>query len=126
MQLSLTSIILFVHDVDLLKQFYVKHFSFNIAEEIKGEWVLLNAGPATIGLHKVGAAFASATNNSTQNNNCKLVFETTEYLQQLHTQLRQSNVFVKEIQTWEGYGYTVFDGEDAEGNVFQVKGKNNI
>jgi len=119
MQLRFTSIILFVHNTDLLKQFYTTHFSFTVAEETKGEWVLLSNGVFTMGLHKAGVAHLSSTTDA--NNNCKLVFETTEDLAKLHQQLQQLQITVKPIQNWPGASYSLFDGEDPEGNVFQVR-----
>ena len=54
MELTLDTIIIFVRDVDALRTFYVDILELDIVEELKSEWLLLQAGNCKIGLHKVG------------------------------------------------------------------------
>jgi hypothetical protein len=37
MPVSMSRLILYVHDVELLKSFYQTHFRFHVTEEIEGE-----------------------------------------------------------------------------------------
>lgn len=122
--MNLSGIILFVMDVEIMKQFYTTHFQCAVIEEIPGEWVLLKAGNGELGLHKIGEAYREeAATYSGENSNAKLVFETTEDIFSIHQQLTKNNVNVKEVKTWDGYGFWVCDGTDIEGNVFQFRMK---
>ncbi|MBL0108110.1 MAG: VOC family protein [Ignavibacteria bacterium] len=51
-KLSLNSIILYVQDVDRLKEFYIDILNFKLIEETKSEWALLKAGFAQSGFIK--------------------------------------------------------------------------
>lgn len=122
MTFSATTIILFVHDVEKLKQFYIERFGFGIVEETAKEWVLLNAGACMIGLHKTGQGYGDSDKKERgANGNTKIVFETTEDIVKLHEALLKQQVRLKEIKTFEGYNYWLCDGVDPEGNVFQIR-----
>jgi len=124
MTFFITSIILFVQDVDKLKKFYIDYFQLEVAEEIKAEWVLLNAGICKIGLHKAGPGhLASPAKKLEENSNTKIVFETGEDIFKLREQLTANQVKIKEVKTFNNYDYWLCDGEDPEGNVFQIKQK---
>lgn len=116
----LKGIILFARSVDLLKTFYSLHFHFTIAEEIPGAWILLRSGTFELGLHKAAEEYVSLPGGA-HGNNVKFVFDTEEDLQQLHGSFQQQGIPVREIQSWNDYPYHVFDGEDPEGNMFQVR-----
>ena len=62
MPFNLNSIILFVQNVEVLKNFYIQNFHLEVTEEIPAEWVVLKSGTCSIALHKVGEAYASAEN----------------------------------------------------------------
>ena len=55
------------------------------------------------------------------NNNVKIVFEIEEDINSLRLKLLGKNVSMREIKTFENYDYWLCDGEDPEGNVFQLK-----
>jgi len=120
MKISLEGIILFVQNVDLLKDFYMKHFLFNILEEIENEWVLLEAGNCSIGLHKIGTQYET---NTDWESNTKLVFVLEEDVFQVREDLFNKGVTIGAVKTFEGYPYWLCDGEDPEKNVFQLKQK---
>jgi len=120
-QTTLSGIILFVHDVDKLKQFYTEHLHLVVIEAIQGEWVLLKAGNCELGLHKIGADYTQS--NDGQENNCKIVFDIAEDIVTIHKQLEAKGVALREIKTWDNFPYWVCDGEDPEGNVFQLRMK---
>ena len=124
MQLNLNTIIIFVQDVDKLKSFYVDILQLDIAEETRSEWLLLKAGSCAIGLHKIGGQYLDKSKGSFKfDNNTKIVFEIEEDIHQLRAQLLNKNVLLKEIKTFDNYGYWLCDGEDPEGNIFQLKQK---
>ncbi|MEP6674920.1 MAG: VOC family protein [Ferruginibacter sp.] len=123
MKLNLDSIILFVHDVDKLKSFYTEFFKLEIMEASHG-WILLKAGDCKIGLHKIGEQYGGETERTGKpGSNCKIVFQIDEDIHKFREQLLQQRVSVKEIKTFDNYDYWLCDGEDPEGNVFQLKQK---
>ncbi len=122
MNLVLNSIILFVNDADQLKKFYVDKLKLEVVEEIPSEWVLLKAGTCTIGLHKIGQQYQNPSgSNVLSESNTKIVFETTGDLAQIRETLIKENVNLRELKTFDNYDYWLCDGEDPEGNVFQLK-----
>ena len=121
MKLSLDSVIIYTFDVNLLRDFYVNHFNLSILEEIKDEWVLLQAGHCSIGLHLAGEAYRNSNIQTQSETNIKLVFETTEDLAALREQLLSKGVAMRNIKTFDNYPFWVCDGVDPEGNVFQLK-----
>lgn len=121
-KLKLDTIIIFVQNVELLKTFYADILGLNVIDEIKSEWLLLNAGNGNIGLHKAGKEFLdSGKTEFKASGNTKIVFETEEDISYLREKLIKSKVLMREIKTFENYDFIVCDGEDPEGNVFQLK-----
>lgn len=119
---NLNTIILYVRDVENLKRFYTETFGFTVIEEQEKVWVLLNAGQAQLGLHQIGEPYMAQLNLNLKNdNNIKLVFETDQDLNQIRAELINRQVSMREIKTFDGYSYWLCDGEDPEGNVFQLK-----
>jgi catechol-2,3-dioxygenase len=124
MKLNLETIIIFVQNVDKLKLFYVNILKLEIVEEFQSEWLLLKAGNCKIGLHKIGDQYLESSKGEFKfNNNTKIVFEIEEDINKVREHLLEKNVFIKEIKTFESYNYWLCDGEDPEGNVFQLKQK---
>ncbi len=123
MKLNLSSIILFVQNADRLKAFYVGILKLDIAEESPG-WLLLKAGSCNIGLHKMGSQYLDTTKGEFKfDNNTKLVFEIEDNIHTVRQQLLDENIVMREIKTFDNYNYLLCDGEDPEGNVFQLKQK---
>ena len=124
MKLNLDTIILYVQDVNRLKSFYTTTFGFEILEEYEAEWVLLNTGNAKIGLHKIGDPYLAQIKSGYKfDNNTKIVFEINEDIHALRQVLLDQNVLMREVSTFDTYEYWLCDGEDPEGNVFQLKQK---
>jgi catechol-2,3-dioxygenase len=124
MKLNLETIIIFVQNVDKLKLFYVDILNLKIVEESKSEWLLLNAGNCKIGLHKIGDQYLGNSNDESKfDNNTKIIFEIEEDINKVRAHLLDKNVLLKEIKTFDNYNYWLCDGEDPEGNVFQLKQK---
>lgn len=124
MKFNLETVILFVQDVNKLKVFYVDIFELDIVEEFESDWLLLQAGNCRIGLHKIGDNYSETHQEASESNsNTKLVFEVEEDIFKVRERLLHKNVSIREIKTFENYGFWVCDGEDPEGNVFQLKQK---
>lgn len=122
MTVSIDSIILYVQDVSRLKEFYTGIFGMEVIEEYGAQWVLLKAGPAKLGLHQAGQQYLENNNGTSRwENNCKIVFELQEDINTAREKLLAQKVMMKEIKTFDNYNYWLCDGEDPEGNVFQLK-----
>ena len=121
MNLSLNTIILYVKDIENLKEFYASILELEIVEE-DAIWVLFKTGIGYIGLHKMGDTYLTELSDTHKlNNNVKIVFEIEEDINSLRLTLLGKNVSMREIKTFENYDYWLCDGEDPEGNVFQLK-----
>lgn len=119
MQICMNRIILYVRDVIRLKELYETHFGFRVIEEIAGEWAVLQAGQMELALHLVGRAYRTAKSVTTQSN-AKLVFTIESGLSEMRTNLEKAGVFVGEIKRYPGFSYSLCDGRDPDGNVFQL------
>ncbi len=115
----LSRIIIFGKDINGLKNFYQSNFNLSVIEEIEGEWVVLDAGSIEIAFHRIGADYRSEEPFRAENN-IKLVFA-IEDLDEERQALISKGVKMKEIQ-FASY----CDGEDFEGNVFQLHQKPSI
>jgi len=125
MQALLTRIILFGQDIDKLKDFYLMNFNLTVIEETEHLWVVLNAGAVEIGLHRVGEAYLTTNKAGFKaNSNTKLVFSIDTDLN-----LFRQNLIIKGVSMGEIRSYAPnmlhCDGEDPEGNVFQLAWKIN-
>jgi len=122
MNLKFNSLIIFVRDVDQLKSFYTGIFNLQVIEEIKSEWLLLNAGSCNIALHKIGQQYLeNAGEFPGQGSNTKMVFDVEEDIYQLRDRLLSIGVALQEIKTFDNFDYFICDGEDPEGNIFQLR-----
>jgi predicted enzyme related to lactoylglutathione lyase len=119
MTISLSRIILYVHDVTRLKEFYETHFGCRVVEEIVGEWAVLQAGQMELALHLVGPAYRTAQPATTQSN-AKLVFTMESGLPEMRAYLEKAGVQVGQIKRYRGFSYSLCDWRDPEGNVFQL------
>ncbi|MEJ5105043.1 VOC family protein [Chryseobacterium sp. MYb328] len=123
MNIKLESVILYVQNTSLLRNFYVENFNFKVLEE-DSIWVLMNAGTVNIGLHKIGDQYLEKIENGHQfDNNTKLVFEADTDIETARNELLSKNVHMREVKTFENYDFWLCDGTDPEGNVFQLKCK---
>lgn len=121
MNVKLNSIILYVQDIELLKNFYVENFNLKVIEE-DYIWALMSAGTVNIGLHKIGDEYLEKIETGYQfDNNTKLVFEIDLNIETARNELLSRNVQMREIKTFENYDFWLCDGIDPEGNVFQLK-----
>jgi catechol 2,3-dioxygenase-like lactoylglutathione lyase family enzyme len=124
MQLKLSTIIIFVQNVEKLKTFYVDSLKLSIVEEIRSEWLLLQAGNCKIGLHKIGDQYLDKNKGEFKfDNNTKIVFEPDEDIYKIRERLLNQNVSIKEVTTYENFDFLFCDGEDPEGNIFRLQQK---
>ncbi len=121
MNIKLDTIILYVKNTELLKNFYVENFNLKVTEE-DSIWVLMSAGNANIGLHKIGNEYLEKITKGHQcDSNTKLVFEIDTDIEMARNELVSKNIQMREIKTFENYNFWLCDGTDPEGNVFQLK-----
>ncbi|WP_293310133.1 VOC family protein [Pedobacter sp. UBA5917] len=121
LKFNLDTIILFVKDVAHLKSFYTGVLKLEVLEETPSEWLLLKAGSCNIALHKIGDQYLDKNKGLFKSgNNTKLVFE-VDNITDLRDYLLGEKVQINEIKTFPDYAYWLCDGEDPEGNVFQLK-----
>ena len=123
MELSLYRIILFGKDITRLKHFYTSNFGFVVAEEIVDEWVVLKTGEIEIALHKIGKEYINNQKDFSADNNIKLVFRISDDLHLFRKKLIKNNVVIQEIKSFPGISSLFCDGQDCEGNVFQLEQK---
>jgi predicted enzyme related to lactoylglutathione lyase len=118
----LTRIILFGHLVDRLKRFYVDYFGFSVVEEISDQWIVLNAGQVEIAIHKIGQGYEPEDGKPFRaESNTKLVFSINNNLEDFRQRLVNNGVVMGAVKSFEGINSLFCDGEDPEGNVFQIE-----
>jgi catechol 2,3-dioxygenase-like lactoylglutathione lyase family enzyme len=122
MKLSLHTIMLFAQHTDTLKHFYAHVFNLPVVEEIPGQWVVFGAGGCRLALHQVGPEYLLPEgSNSKAENNVKIIFETADDITGLRAALLRQNVTIGEVKTFDNYDFWLCNGEDPEGNVFQLQ-----
>jgi catechol 2,3-dioxygenase-like lactoylglutathione lyase family enzyme len=119
MQIAMTRVILYVQDVARVKVFYEAHFGFRTIEEIEDEWAVLLAGQVELALHLAGKQFRGVP-IAAVSSNAKLVFTVDSDLPELRSKLERAGVPVGAIKRYPGFAYSLCDGRDPEGNVFQL------
>jgi hypothetical protein len=136
MPMIMTRVILYVGNVDLLKNFYQTYFEVPVVEEIPGEWAVLNAGGVELALHLAGRQYrrderpgeVGAEQQDTGDEHCddgsasnvKLVFTIKSELPELRETLLASGVKMRNLKRYPGFAQLMCDGEDPEGNVLQL------
>jgi catechol 2,3-dioxygenase-like lactoylglutathione lyase family enzyme len=119
MPLSMSRLILYVRDVELLKAFYQTHFAFPVTEAIENEWAVLKAGEIEIALHRVGEPYRTLSNHGSTSN-AKIVFTVASGLSEMRESLLRAGVRMRDLKRYDGVAQLLCDGEDPEGNVFQL------
>ncbi len=120
--MKLSRIILFGNDISALKDFYQSIFNFSLIEEIEKEWLVLNAGAIEIAFHRIGESFRNEDDFRAESN-LKMVFSIEEDIEEVRKRLIERGAKMKDIKSFEGIDYLFCDGEDIEGNVFQLSQK---
>jgi predicted enzyme related to lactoylglutathione lyase len=118
MTLSMNRLILYVHDVERLKAFYQAHFGLTVVEEIAQEWAVLQAGAMQLALHRVGKPYRDQPARG--GSNAKMVFDVPSGLEALRESLIAAGVAMRPLKRFDGFPMLMCDGEDPEGNVFQL------
>jgi hypothetical protein len=121
MTVTFNRIIIFCGDVNSLKVFYEGNFGFRVIEEITDEWVVLSAGFVEIAFHRIGEAYRNNNEPFHADSNTKLVFEINGDIVAFRETLLKNGVQLNEIKSFKGFDYLLCDGEDPEGNIFQLK-----
>ncbi|ALI10209.1 MULTISPECIES: VOC family protein [Pseudomonas] len=121
MTARMSRLIIYVRDVALLKAFYQQHFGLSIiTEEIENEWVVFDAGGVELALHLVGPAFRTPPSQDHCGPNTKIVFTVPANLEKHRETLAAAGVAVQALKRYDGFAYSMYDGADPEGNIFQV------
>ena len=121
MNISLKRIIVYVQDVRRLREFYQEILGLVPIEEITDEWAVLQAGVGELALHRVGKPYRVKDTESWRvQSNGKLVFEVNRDLEEFRQELMEKGVPMREVKSFPGFPYLLCDGEDPEGNVFQL------
>ena len=119
MPVSMSRLILYVRDVELLKSFYQSQFGFPVVEEIESEWAVLKAGEIEIAFHRVGEPYRERS-KLPNTSNAKIVFAVESGLSELREKLLNAGVRMRNLKRFDGLAQLMCDGEDPEGNVFQL------
>lgn len=119
MPVSMSSLILYVRDVELLKSFYQTQFGLPVTEEIESEWAVLKAGDIELAFHRVGELYRERPNRP-NTSNAKIVFSVESGLLELREKLLSAGVRMRDLKRYDGFAQLMCDGEDPEGNVFQL------
>jgi hypothetical protein len=120
MQATMSRLILYVHNVAALALFYRTHFGLELCEEIEGEWAVMKAGAMELALHRVGEPYRERHLQRRSTTNAKMVFSIESGLVELREKLRAAGVSMRELKRYQGFPQLMCDGEDPEGNVFQL------
>ena len=121
MNISLKRIILYAQDVKRLREFYQEILGLMPIEEITDEWAVLRAEVGELALHRVGKPYRVKDTESWRvQSNGKLVFEVDRDLEEFRQELMEKGVPMREVNSFPGFPYLLCDGEDPEGNVFQL------
>ncbi|WP_084085605.1 VOC family protein [Chryseobacterium sp. YR221] len=87
-------------------------------------WVLLDVGAVNLAFHKIGDQYLEKIDEGYLfDNNTKIVFTVDLDIESARNELLSKNVQMREVKTFENYGFWLCDGTDPEGNVFQLKTK---
>lgn len=123
MNIKLETVLFYVKNVELMKNFYVENFNLQVIEE-DSVWALLNAGNSNIAFHKIGDQYLNKIAPNHQfDNNTKLIFTINIDIESSRNELVEKNVIMREIKTFDNYDFWLCDGLDPEGNVFQLKSR---
>lgn len=121
-RLGLVRIILFGVDLNSLRDFYVQNFGCSVIEETPGEWIVLDTGEVELALHKVGKEFEPESGGAFRaESNVKMVFRLHADISEFRSMLLTKGVKMGDIRTFHGNQAFFCDGEDPEGNVFQIQ-----
>lgn len=89
-------------------------------QHIAGEWAVLQAGACELVLHRVGPAYRGGAARTGDGSNAKIVFEIDTPIDEMREKLLSLGVVTGEIKRYPGLTGRLCDGQDAEGNVFQL------
>lgn len=122
MNASLSRIILYVQDVGLLTRFYRDILGLPVVQEIGDEWVVFRPDFCELALHRVGRPYRVADAGSwTVETNVKLVLVVAREIAELRAELISKGVPMREVKSYPGFPGPLCDGEDPEGNIFQLQ-----
>jgi len=117
---QLVQAILYVDDVEGMRDFYVDLFDLRVILEEPG-WIRLDTGGAVLALHAIrrpdGASPPAAPPAPRTDSPIKLCFRVDD-VDQARARLAAAGVVMRETHRYDAVTYC--DGIDPEGNVFQL------
>ncbi|MFD2874292.1 VOC family protein [Mucilaginibacter ximonensis] len=117
MKPAFSQLIIFCRDVNTLACFYTQKLGLEVVGQIHPEWTVLKAGDVEIGLHKIDNADHTDRPSA---KNMKMVFRLSGDISQIRQKLIDQGVKMREVKDFSSVPYFICDGEDPEGNVFQL------
>ncbi|WP_231427129.1 hypothetical protein [Pedobacter sp. Leaf250] len=120
--MHLSRIILFGKNISALKVFYQSIFNLPLIEEIEDEWLVFNTGAIEIAFHRISESYRNEISFKAESNT-KLVFSIDEDIQIFREKLIEKSVKMMDVKSFDGFDFLFCDGEDIEGNIFQLSQK---
>jgi hypothetical protein len=80
---------------------------------------VLKAGEIELAFHRVGEPYRERSNHR-NTSNAKIVFSVESGLSELREKLLSAGVRMRDLKRYDGFAQLMCDGEDPEGNVFQL------
>ncbi|MGS0747514.1 VOC family protein [Halpernia sp. GG3] len=121
MKTKIDTLLFYVKNIKLLRDFYEENFDLKVIEEDE-IWVLMTDGTMKIAFHKIGDHYLEKISENHQfDNNVKIVFEIEEDSEDVRSKFLAKKIQMRELKTFDDYDFWLCDGIDPEGNVFQLK-----
>jgi predicted enzyme related to lactoylglutathione lyase len=117
---KLSRIILFVADMNKMKDFYTNVFGLKILDDSEPGFIILDAGASQIALHQIPGKYTGIDFEPREDSFVKMVFH-SDNVEQDRAELKKSGVRMKKTFVWKNT--LMCDGFDPEGNVFQISGR---
>jgi len=118
--MTISRLILFVKDIDVVKDFYHSTLGLPILNEESPEFITLDGGGCQLSLHKIPPQYADDDIEPREDSYTKLVFQ-SDNVEQDREELLKLGIRMKEIHRWNGIVFC--DGADPEGNIFQISSR---
>lgn len=112
---NITRIILFVKDVPKVSEFYREILGMKVIGKVDPEWTELNGGGCNLALHKAHKTYLRKVASP-----AKIVFETKDVAKTKRL-IEKRKCKMGKIISFDGIKFC--DGEDPEGNKFQISNR---
>ena len=117
---TISRLILFVKDIDVVKDFYHSTLGLPILNEESSDFITLDGGGCQLSLHKIPPKYASDDIEPREDSYTKLVFQ-SDNVEADREELLKLGIRMKGIHRWKDIVFC--DGADPEGNIFQISNR---